>query len=175
MTQASKPKKSITKSSVDSPKEKLRNAWLSLGETLQRIVQLQRSLAELSAQEQRTESVLLQKLRIYQDAMPELVGAFERLAIPAMAKQAGGRPPKDKEFNVAWDIAIAHFKKFGTDLSAENLSRMASKKLMSDDPDAYPKCVGWNDVGAEDVPRPYSTRAASDCLFALKVSRPWEK
>ena len=79
MSQDSLTKKLIKKSSVDSPKEQLRNAWLSLGETLQKIIQLQRSLAGLSVQEQTSVGVLLQKLRIYQDAMPELVDAFERL------------------------------------------------------------------------------------------------
>ena len=90
MSQAAKTKKTSRKSSADSTQEQLRTAWLSLGETLQNIVQLQKLLGGLSMQEQRTESVLLQKLRIYQDAMPELVGAFERLATPVMAKHAGG-------------------------------------------------------------------------------------
>lgn len=174
MSRALKPNKSITKSSVDSPKEQLRTAWLYLGETLQKIIELQRSLARLSAQEQRTESVLLQKLRIYENAMPELVNAFERLSLPAMAKQAGGRPRKATEFNVAWEIAVAYYKKTGKDLSGEGLSSKASKKLMADYPEAYEKCKGWEEEGSE-VPRPYPTRSASDCLFALKVSRPWEK
>jgi len=125
MSQDSNTKKPIKKSSVDSPKEQIRNAWLSLGETLQKIVQLQSSLAGLSVQEQKTEAVLLQKLRIYHEAMPELVDVFERLAKPVMAKQAGGRPSKATESSVARNIAVAHFKKYGKDLSAENLSGIA--------------------------------------------------
>ena len=150
MSQPSNTKRSIRKSSVDSQKEQLRSAWLSLGETLQNIVQLQRPLARLSTPEQTTVAVLLQKLRIYQDAMPELVDAFERLGTPIMAKQAGGRPTKTKEFRVAWDIAVAYFKKHGKDLSAENLSLMTSKKLMADDPSAYKHCVGWEAQGLFD-------------------------
>ena len=175
MSQASNTKKPIRKSTVDSPKEQLRNAWLSLGETLQKIVQLQRPLAGLSMQEQTTEFVLLQKLRIYQDAMPELVDAFERLATPVMAKQAGGRPPKTTESSVARGIAVAHFKKYGKDLSAENLSRMTSKKLMADHPNAYKHCLGWDADVEEVIPRPFSQRTASDCLLYLRVSRPYEE
>ena len=175
MSQTSNQRNPTTKSSFDSPKEQLRTAWLYLGETLQKIVELQRSLAGLSAQEQGTESVLLQKLRIYENGMPELVDAFERLSIPAMAKQAGGRPPKAREFNVAWEIAVAHYKKTGKDLSDESLSRKASKKLMADDPQSYKKCVGWDEEGEEDIPRPFPRRTASDCLFCLRVSRPWEE
>ena len=174
MSQDSLTKKLIKKSSVDSPKEQLRNAWLSLGETLQKIIQLQRSLAGLSVQEQTSVGVLLQKLRIYQDAMPELVDAFERLATPVMAKQAGGRPAKTKEFRVAWDIAGAYFKKHGKDLSAENLSLMTSRKLIADDPNAYKHCVGW-EAEVEDISRPFSQRTASDCLLCLRVSRPYEE
>jgi hypothetical protein len=174
MSQRSNTKRHIRKSSVDSPKEQLRSAWLSFGETLQKIVQLQRSLAVLPMQEQTTEAVLLQKLRIYQEAMPELVGAFERLGTPIMAKQAGGRPTKTKEFSVAWDIAVAYFKKHGKDLSAENLSLMTSKKLMADDPNAYKHCVGW-EAEVEDIPRPFPQRTASDCLLCLRVSRPYEE
>lgn len=175
MSQDSLTKKLIKKSSVDSPKEQLRNAWLSLGETLQKIIQLQRSLAGLSVQEQTSVGVLLQKLRIYQDAMPELVDAFERLATPVMAKQAGGRPAKTTESSVARDIAVAHFKKQGKDLSAENLSRLTSNKLMTDNPNAYKHCLGWDADGEEDIPRPFSQRTASDCLFYLRVSRPYEE
>ena len=175
MSQDSNTKKPIKKKSVDSPKEQLRNAWLSLGETLQKIVRLQRSLAELSGREQSTKGVLLQKLRIYHEALPELVDAFERLATPVMAKQAGGRPPKTTESSVARDIAVAHFKNHGKDLSAENLSRMTSKKLMAVDPNAYKHCVGWDAEGEEDIPRPFSKRTASDCLFCLRVSRPHEE
>lgn len=174
MSQPSNKKKPIRKSSVDSPKKQLRSAWLLLGETLQKIVQLQRPLAGLSVQEQTTEDVLLQKLRIYQDAMPELVNAFELLATPAMAKQAGGRPAKTKESSVAWDIAVAYFKKNGKDLSAENLSLMTSKKLMASDPNAYKHCVGW-EAEVDDIPRPFSQRTASDCLLCLRVSRPYEE
>jgi len=175
MSQASNTTKPIRKSSVNSPKEQLRNGWLSLGETLQKIVQLQRPLAGLSVQEQTTKDVLLQKLRIYQDAMPELVDAFERLAPPIMAKQAGGRPAKTMESSVARDIAVAHFKKHGKDLSAENLSRMTSKKLMADNPNGYKHCLGWDADGEEDIPRPFSQRTASDCLLYLRVSRPYEE
>lgn len=175
MSQAAKTKKTSRKSSADSTQEQLRTAWLSLGETLQNIVQLQKLLGGLSMQEQRTESVLLQKLRIYQDAMPELVGAFERLATPVMAKHAGGRPTKAKELRVAWDIAVAHFKERGKDLSAENLSLITSKQLMTDDPNAYKQCVGWDKEGEEDIPRPFPQRTASDCLFCLRVSRPHEE
>lgn len=174
MSQNSNKKKPIRKGSVDSTKEQLRNAWLLLGETLQKIVQLQKPLAGLSVQEQTREDVLLQKLRIYQEFMPELVGAFEQLAVPVMAKQAGGRPPKLKESSVARDIAAAHFKKKGKDLSAENLSRMTSIKLMEDDPNAYKHCVGW-EAEVEGVTRPFSKRTASDCLLCLRVSRPYEK
>jgi len=175
MIQASNTKKPIKKKSSDSPKEQLRNAWLLLGETLQKIVRLQRPLAELPAREQKTKGVLLQKLRIYHEALPELVDAFERLATPVMAKQAGGRPPKTTESSVALDIAVAHFKKHGKDLSAENLSRMTSKKLMAEDPNAYKHCVGWDAKGEEDIPRPFPQRTASDCLFCLRVSRPHEE
>lgn len=174
MRQHSNTKKTIRKSSVDSPKDQLRNAWLSLGETLQKIVQLQRSLTGLSEQEQTTEGVLLQKLRIYQNAMPELLDAFERLGTPIMAKQAGGRPAKSKEFNVAWDIAVAYFKKHGEDLSAENLSLKTSRKLIADDPNAYKHCVGW-EAEVENISRPFSQRTASDCLLCLRVSRSYEK
>jgi hypothetical protein len=175
MSQASNTTKPIRKSSVNSPKEQLRNGWLSLGETLQKIVQLQRPLAGLSVQEQTTKDVLLQKLRIYQDAMPELVDAFERLATPIMAKQAGGRPAKTMESSVARDIAVAHFKKHGKDLSAENLSRLTSKKLMADNPNGYKHCLGWDADGEEDIPRPFSQRTASDCLLYFRVSRPYEE
>ena len=175
MKKASNIKKPIRKSPVDSPKEQLRNAWLSLGESLQKIVQRQRLLAGLSVQEQMTKGVLMQKLRIYQDVMPELVDAFERLATPVMAKQAGGRPAKTQESSVARDIAVAHFQKHGKDLSAENLSRLTSKKLMTDDPNTYKHCVGWDAEGEEDIPRPFSQRTASDCLFYLRVSRPYEE
>ena len=78
MSQNSNKKKPIRKGSVDSTKEQLRNAWLSLGETLQKIIQLQKPLAGFSVQEQTREDVLLQKLRIYQEFMPELVDAFEQ-------------------------------------------------------------------------------------------------
>ena len=175
MSQDSNTQKPIRKSPVDSPKEQLRRAWLSLGETLQEIVQLQKTLAGLSVQEQTTEGVLLQKLRIYQDAMPKLVDAFERLATPVMAKQAGGRPPKTTESSVARDIAVAHFKKHGRDLTAENLSRMTSKKLMADNPNSYKHCVGWDEEGLGDIARPFSQRTASDCLLYLRVSRPYEE
>jgi hypothetical protein len=175
MSQDSNTKRPIRKSSVDSPKEQLRNAWLSLGETLHKIVQSQRFLAGLSEQEQMTKGVLLQKLRIYQEAMPELVDAFERLEAYVMAKQAGGRPPKTKESSVARDIAVAHFKKHGRDLSSENLSRMTSKKLMADNPNAYKHCVGWDAEGEEEIPRPFPKRTASDCLFFIRAARPYEE
>jgi hypothetical protein len=175
MSQDSNTQKPIRKSSVDSPKEQLLNAWLSLGETLQKIVQLQRPITALSVQEQMTESVLLQKLRIYQDAMPELLDAFERLATPILAKHSGGRPTKAREFIVAWDIAVTYFKKHGKDLTAENLSRMTSKKLMADDPNAYKDCVGWDEEGLGDIPRPFAQRTASDCLFCLRQSRLYEE
>jgi hypothetical protein len=174
MSQPSNTKRPISKSSANSPKKQLRSAWLSLGEILEKIIQLQRSLAGLSLQEQSTEAVLLQKLRIYQDAMPELVNVFERLGTPIMAKQAGGRPTKTKEFSVAWDIGMAYFKKHGKDLSAENLSQMTSKKLMADDPNAYEHCVGW-EAEVEGIRRPFSQRTASDCLLCLRVSRPYEE
>ena len=125
-------------------------------------------------QEQMTESVLLQKLRIYQEAMPELVDAFERLGTPLMAKQAGGRPARTKEFSVAWDIAAAYFKNHGKDLSAEKLSLRTSEKLIADDPNAYEHCVGW-EAEVEGIPRPFSQRTASDCLLCLRVSRPYEE
>lgn len=163
------------KSAINSSKEKMRTDLMSLGETLQKIIHRQGQLAMLSLQEQGTKKVLVEKLRTYEDSMPHLVQAFEQLAIPIMAKQAGGRPPKTKEFKVAWEIAIAHYKEKGTDLSDEALSRQVSKKLMKDDPDSYKKCVGWDALGEEDIPRPFPTRTASDCLFCIRASRPYEK
>lgn len=175
MSQSSNAKKSNKTTSANSSKEKLRTDLMSLGETLQNIIQLQGQLAILSLPEQRTEKILLEKLRIYEESMPLLIQAFEQLAIPIMAKQAGGRPAKAKEFKVAWDIAVTHYKKNGKDLSDEALSRLASKKLMQDDPESYKKCIGWDEFGEEDIPRPFPKRTASDCLFCIRASRPYEQ
>lgn len=163
------------KNTVKISKEKMRTDLMFFGETLQQIIKLQGHLAMLPMEEQVSKKVLLEKVRIYENSMPQLVQAFEQLAITIMAKQAGGRPAKTKEFKVAWDIAVAHYKVKGRDLSDEALSRKASKKLMSDDSDSYKKCVGWDATGEEDIPRPFPKRTASDCLFCIRASRPYEE
>ena len=171
MSQSSKARKA---NPVNSSKEKMQTEFMMLGETLHRIIQLQGHLAMLPLEKQNTKKVLQEKLRIFQDSMPQLVLAFEQLAIPIMAKQAGGRPTKSKELAVAWKIAVAHYKEKGVDLSDEALSRQVSKKLMRDDPDCYKKCAGWDELGEEDIPRPFPKRTASDCLFCVRASRPYE-
>jgi hypothetical protein len=175
MSKSSTASESRIKSAVKISKEKMRTDLMFFGETLQQIIKLQGHLAMLPMQEQMSEKVLLEKVLIYENSMPQLVQAFEQLAITIMAKQAGGRPAKTKEFKVAWDIAVAHYKEKGRDLSDEALSRKASKKLMRDDPDSYKKCVGWDATGEEDIPRPFPKRTASECLFCVRASRPYEK
>jgi hypothetical protein len=175
MSQSSRASEPGIKNTVKIPKEKMRADLMFFGETLQQIIKLQGHLAMLPMQEQVSKKVLLEKVRIYENSMSLLLQAFEQLAITIMAKQAGGRPAKTKEFKVAWDIAVAHYKEKGRDLSDEALSRQASKKLMKDDPDSYKKCVGWDALGEEDIPRPFPKRTASDCLFCVRASRPYEE
>lgn len=175
MSKSSSASESRIKSTVKISKEKMRTDLMFFGGTLQQIIKLQGHLAMLPMQEQVSEKVLLEKVRIYENSMPRLVQAFEQLAITIMAKQAGGRPAKTKEFKVAWEIAVAHYKEKGSDLSDEALSRQASKKLMRDDPDSYKKCIGWDATGEEDIPRPFPKRTASDCLLCVRASRPYEE
>jgi hypothetical protein len=175
MSEPKAKKIALEKSSKVSPKAKMKDGLLRLGGALASIVQGQKILAKMSMEEQNSKEVMYQKLRIYESAIPDLFDAFERLAEPILAKQAGGRPPKGEDFSTAYDMAEAHFKKTGRDLSAEQLSLKVSRLLMANNPNAYKKCLGWDAIGEEDIPRPFPTRTASTCLFTLKLCRPHEK
>ena len=156
------------------PKAKLHAGWTYLGQTLERVIHLQRAHAKLPLEQQMSHEGLLQKLRIYEETIPHLMSTFEQLAEPILGKQAGGRPTNTKAFLIAWAIAKNHFEKNGVDLSGENLSRITSKKLLEDYPEEYQHHLGWDALGEEDIARPFPTRTASDCLRCLKVSRPHE-
>jgi hypothetical protein len=156
------------------PKAKLHAGWTYLGQTLERVIHLQRAHEKLPLEQQISHEGLLQKLRIYEESIPHLMSAFEQLAEPVLGKQAGGRPTNTKAFLLAWAIAKTHFEKNGVDLSGENLSRITSKRLLEDYPEEYQEHLGWDALGEEDIARPFPKRTASECLRYVKVSRPHE-
>ncbi len=172
MNKTLKPAKRTNDSNGSTPKAKAQAGLMRMRDALANIVQLQRQLAKIPKHQQMLDEVLVAKLSVYEKFFPDLVDAFEQMAGPILAKQAGGRPAKDQEDDVAFVEAMSYFKRTGRDLSAEKLSRVVSKKLIDNDPIAYKKNVGWDTDVEDKAPRPYSRRTASDFLKLFKECRP---
>ena len=178
MNNTPKPAKRETKSSGSTPKAKAKAkakaGLMRMGDALANIVQLRGQLAKIPKHQQMLPEVLVAKLHVYETYFPDLIDEFEQLAELNLAKQPGGRPTKGTEFNFAYKEASAYFNKNGCDLTAENLSRIVSKKLIDDDPISYKKYVGWDTDVEDKIPRPFPRRTAQDCLMVLRACRPYE-
>jgi hypothetical protein len=103
-------------------------------------------------------TILATKERFFNELFPELEKLLKKHKRKNRLLEKGGRPEK-RETKIGIDIAVAHYRKHGKHLSAEQLSRKVSLIDRGEKND-------WED---EDGKRPLSASGARNCIQQAKT------
>lgn len=149
----------VTKRGSKAEQQKALN---QLGRKFQELVRLQLTLVKANNHKKNSQNLDDLRLKTYDQLLPEIISAFEKLAQLMHVPQAGGRP-LNEQYNLASDFLKKHY--------------IATKKVMK--APALAKALNRHEFGKDSAPDKdgneiMSERAIRDCIKYFRICLPHE-